>query len=311
MHTVCGVDVSGCWLDARLGLEGAHARFARTPEGIGSLAAFCRANAADLVVFEASGGYEKLPFALLWAEGVACAVVNARAVRDFAKAMGRLEKTDRIDAGVIAEYGRVRGVAPQAPTGERQERLTALVTRLRQLILLKATQLNQARLVDEPLVLASIEAVGACLGAEIAKLEGEIASLIDDDPLWRALAAAWRTIKGVADRTVAVLAALLPEIGTLDNKAIAKLAGLAPLPNDSGRRTGQRAIRGGRRPVRDILFVITQAVRRWNDEFAEIDRRLQAAGKPKKVIRVALARRLLVRLNAKARDARRELAMAT
>lgn len=110
---------------------------------------------------------------------------------------------------------------------------------------------------------------------------------------------------------MATLLALLPEIGTLSNKAVAKLAGLAPLAADSGRRNGPRSIRGGRRDVRDILFLIAAGVSRWNDEFAAFRQRLVAAGKPKKVIRVALARKLLVQLNAKARDARKEFVMTT
>jgi len=128
--------------------------------------------------------------------------------------------------------------------------------------------------------------------------------------LWQKLDAAFRSIKGVADRTVARLMADMPEIGTLSSKAISKLAGVAPLARDSGKRNGPRPVRGGRCEVRSILFVVAEIVRRHDPDFAAFHKRLKDAGKPKKVIRIALAHKLLVRLNAKARDARAQLALA-
>ena len=311
MKIICGVDVSASHLDARVGMTGAFARFDRTATGIGELGDFCRRHGVDLVVFEATGGYEKLPFCLLWQQGLACALVNPRAVRDLAKGLGYLEKTDRLDAGIIARFAEITGVEPQAPRSGSQERLRALVDRLRQLVVMNGAEKNRARLVEDETVAASLGRTRAHLEAEIRRIEGEVASAIDDDPLWSTLGQAFRTIKGVADRTVAVLAALLPEIGTLDNKAISKLVGLAPLADDSGRRTGRRLVRGGRRDVRDILFVVAEIVRRFNDDFRDFAKRLKEAGKPPKVIRVALAHKLLIRLNAKARQARTGLAMPT
>src|SRR5258708_30329454 len=131
---------------------------------------------------------------------------------------------------------------------------------------------------------------------------------IGSDRLWTTLDAAFRSIKGVADRTVARLLAELPEIGTLSNKAAAKLAGLAPLARDSGKRQGKRPARGGRSTIRSILFVVAEVVRRHEPDFAAFHQRLTLAGKPKKVIRIALAHKLLVRLNAKARDVRNQIA---
>lgn len=308
---ICGVDVSSTHLDARIGPDGPHRRVRRDADGIGTLAAFCREHGVDLVAMEATGGYERLPFALLWAEGVACAILNPRAVRRFAQALGRLEKTDRIDTGVIARFAEVTGVAPQAPLGPAAGRLKALVTRLGQVTALRVAQDNQRRLVDEPMVLAAIDEVTALLRAQARRLEAEIAALIAADPLWARLEAAFREIKGVAARTVARLMADLPEIGTLSGKTIAKLAGLAPMACDSGKARGRRHIRDGRAGVRAILFVVAGLVRRHDPDFAACHARLKQAGKPLKVIRIALARKLLVRLNAKARDARAELAAAT
>jgi transposase len=308
---ICGVDVSSDWLDARIGRDGAYERFGNTAEGIDALGAWCRQAGVELVAVEATGGYERAVFAGLWVRAIPVAILNPRAVRRFAEAMGLLEKTDRIDAGVIAWFAATKRVEPDKPAGETQERLEALVTRLRQLTAIKVAQTNQRRLVNEPTVVKSFDDILALLSRQIRELEAEIANLIDGDPLWRKLDETFRSIKGVADRTVARLMAELPEIGTLSAKAISKLAGLAPLAHDSGKITGKRPVRGGRAGVRGILFLVAEIVRRYDDDFKAFHKRLSDAGKPKKVIRIALAHKLLVRLNAKARDARANLALAT
>jgi transposase len=307
---ICGVDVSGATLDARIGRDGVAARFAHTAEGIAALAAFCRAHGVGLVAMEATGGYEKMPFGLLWAEGVPAAIVNPRSVRRFAEAMGSFEKTDRIDAGMIAWYAETKRIVPEPPACRTQDRLEALVTRLHQLTELRTAQTNQRRLVKEAMVLEGFADLLGCIRRQIRGLEKQIAELIDADPLWRKLDAAFRSIKGVADRTVARLMADMPEIGTLSNKAISKLAGVAPLAKDSGQRKGPRPVRGGRSQVRSILFVVAEIVRRFDPDFAAFHKRLKDAGKPRKVIRIALAHKLLVRLNAKARECRAQLALA-
>jgi transposase len=308
---ICGVDVSSEALDVCIGRNGACERFAQSPAGIDALAAFCRQHDVAFVAMEATGGYEKFAFSRLWQSGIPVAIVNPRSVRRFAEGMGILEKTDAIDSGVIAWYAEVKGIVPQEPAREVQDRLGALVTRLRQLTDMKVAQSNQRRLVTEGEVLATFEELMAVLVRQIRAIEVKIAALIEQDPLWAKLDEAFRTVKGVADRTVARLMAEMPEIGTISNKAIAKLAGLAPIARDSGKAAGRRAIRGGRTPVRSILFVVAAVVRKHDPDFADFNKRLTEAGKPKKAIRIALARKLLVRLNAKARDARRDLVCAT
>lgn len=307
---ICGVDVSSISLDAFVGPSGPARSFRNTAEGIAELAAFCGLLSVELVAMEASGGYEKQAFALLWAGGVPVALLNPRAMRDFAKGMGLLEKTDRIDARVIAWFAAVKGSAPSAPESAEQQRLKALVTRLRQLTELQAAQRNQRLLVSEATVLESIADLLKVVASQMRMLEGEITALLASDPLWQKLDQALRSIKGVADRTVARVMAEMPEIGTLSNKAVSKLAGLAPLAHDSGKREGRRPVRGGRRNVRAILFVVAGVVRRHEPDFAAFHQRLSAAGKPRKVIRIALAHKLLVRLNARARDARKAFAGA-
>jgi transposase len=248
----------------------------------------------------------------LWEVGLACALTNPRSVRLYAQAMGMLEKTDRIDAGVIARFALAKDLRPTPLASASQRRLKSLVTRLRQLTDdLVVQKQRRVHLLDDPEMLASIDEVIAVLTRQSRRLEGEIGSMIDDDPLWSQLAAAWRTIKGVADRTVARLMAELPEIGTYSNKAIAKLVGLAPIADDSGKRQGRRSIRSGRSGVRSILFLVAAIASRYDKNLADFHKRLSAAGKTKMVIRIALARKLLVRLNAKARDARAAFAHAT
>lgn len=311
MQSICGVDVSKHWLDAHVEAAGVAARFGNDAAGIGELFAFCRAHQVDLLVMEASGGCERLAFLMLWKMGQPCALANARSVRRFAEAMGALEKTDRIDAAMIARYAAAKRMVPASPPGPTELRLKALVARLAQVTDDLTVQKQRKATADDAETLASLDEVIALLKRQERRLEGEIASMIDDDPLWARLEQAFCSLKGVADRTVARLLAQLPEIGTVSNKAIAKLAGLAPIANDSGKRKGKRPVRGGRVGVRNILFLVARCVARYDPHMAAFHQRLSAAGKEKMVIRIALARKLLVILNAKAREARRELANAT
>jgi transposase len=301
---ICGVDVSSLLLAARIGRAGAQASFPNTVEGIAALAAFCRTHQVELVAMEATGGYEQRPFALLAEEHLPVAILNPRAVRRFAEGMSLTEKTDAIDAGLIAWFAEVKHPPPQALAPAGQQQLRALVTRLRQLTDLRTAQINQNRLVTDPGVQATFTELLAMLKRQTRELEQNIAQLIAADPLWHQLDQAFRSIKGVAGRTVARLMAEMPEIGTLSNKSISKLAGLAPMAADSGKHQGKRRIRAGRSAVRQILFVVASVAGRYEPDFILFQQRLRAAGKPPKVIRIALAHKLLVRLNAKARDVR-------
>lgn len=311
MQKICGVDVSKYYLDAGFARGTPSARFDNTPEGIDKLAGFCRQHDATLVVMEATGGFEQLAFGLLWEAGVGCAICNPRNVRLYAEAMGLMEKTDKIDASVMAAFAAAKGLKPMPPPDEKQKRLKALATRLRQItqdITVNKQRRSQCFDVESGI---SIDAVVALLNRQAKTIEGEIASLISDDPLWSKLDEAFRSIKGVAGRTIARLLALLPEIGLYDNKAIAKIAGVAPLANDSGLRSKARHIRGGRADIRSAIFIVAHCVRRFNPTLAAFSEKLLKAGKPKLVVRIAIARKLLVWLNAKARDARKEFANAT
>jgi transposase len=307
---VCGVDVSKRRLDAHVAPSGAFESFDNDAAGIAALASFCSRQGVQLVAMEATGGYERQAFLLLWEAGIACGLTNPRSVRRYAEAMGILEKTDRLDASVIARFAIAKELKPTSPATPAQQRLNALVARLRQVTDdLTVQKQRRSSAVNEEMV-TSINEVIALLKRQARKLEGEIGSLIDDDPLWSQLDAAIRT-KGVANRTVAWVLAELPEIGIYSNKAVVKLAGLAPIAHDSGDRAGKRHIRGGRAGIRSILFLVANIVRRFDQSLAAFHRKLTAAGKPKMVVRIALARKLLVRLNARAREAREQYALAT
>lgn len=306
MRMICGVDVSKQWLDAWI--SGLHRRFANSAEGCEALLGFCREHAAELVVMEASGGLEQPCFLALWKLGQPCAIANARSVRKFAEAMGYLEKTDRIDAEMIARFAEAKRIVATSPPSADQQRLTALATRLRQVTEDMANQKRRLHSTRDATALASLEELIAFLRRQADRLADAISHMIDANPLWAALDRTIRSVKGAASRTVAYLLAELPEIGTLSNRAITKLVGLAPLPDDSGQRHGKRSIRGGRAGVRSLLVLIADIVRKFDQSLADFRDRLLGKGLAKMQVRVALARKLLVRLNAKARETRAALA---
>jgi transposase len=309
MQSICGVDVSKAWLDAWIEAAG-HRRFANDPGGVAALALWAGESGVSLIVMEASGGVEQDACLALWRQGCPCAIANPKAVRRFAEAMGRLEKTDRIDAELIAGYAAAKRLKPTAPPSTEQRQLTALATRLRQVSADLGVQRQRLHGTRDPEALASLKEAIAFFARQAKELNAQIAALIKADPLWQALDKSLRSVKGVADRTVATLLTELPDIGIVSNKAAAKVAGLAPIANDSGKRSGPRSIRGGKPALRSILFLVADVARKYDPSLGDFRDRLLTQGKPKMVVRVALARKLLVRLNAKARETRAQLAHA-
>lgn len=303
MQIICGVDVSKRWLDAWIERAG-HRRFGNTAEGVAALGAWCREHGGELVVMEASGGMERPSFLTLWQQGQPCAIANARSVRRFAESMGYLEKTDRIDAEMIARFALAKRMIPTMPPSPDQQRLTALAARLRQVTWDLANQKRRLHSTRDDTALASLKDAIAFFTRQADALVDQIGQMIEADPLWQALDRTIRSVKGAASRTVAYLLAELPEIGTLSNRAVTKLVGLAPLPDDSGERRGKRSIRGGRAGIRSLLVLIADLASRFDPDLANFKQRLLDKGLSKMQVRVALARKLLVRLNAKARDTR-------
>jgi transposase len=256
-----------------------------------------------LIVVEATGGYE-LPLALALAEaGLAFAIVNPRQVRDFAKGLGLLEKTDRIDARVLAKFAEVVQPEPRLLHSETSQQLNALVVRRRQLVTMLAAEKNRYDTAPQA-VRGEIREHIDWLKQRLARLERELHEAIEADPGWRRVNRILRSAKGVGPALVLTLLGGLPELGRLSPREIAKLVGIAPLARDSGQFKGRRMIWGGRAAVRAALYMGTLVATRHNPVIRSFYQRLLAAGKPKKVALVACMRKFLVILNAMVRDGR-------
>lgn len=303
MNRILGVDISKHWLDTGRSDTQDHKRLPYTIEGLTDLAAQCLANKIDLVVMEASGNYERKAFLTLSGLGVPCAIVNPRAVRNFAKAMGYFEKTDRIDARMIAHYALAKHIAAMPPPSEIQQKMAALSARMHQITADSSANKKRLSSAIDPAVKDSIKAVITLLHKQHVALTAQMQALIDQDPTYTLINTALRSVKGVADRTVHTLIAEMPELGHISNRAAAKLTGLAPLPDQSGKRDGPRHIHGGRAPIRGILFLVANIVAKFDPDLAGMKQRLLEKGTSKMATRIAIARKLIVWLNAKVRDA--------
>jgi transposase len=303
MNKILGVDISKHWLDTGRSGTQDHKRLPYTIEGMADLAAHCRADKIDLVVMEASGNYERQAFLTLSGLGVPCAVVNPRSVRNFAKAMGRFEKTDRIDAQMIAQYALAKQIVAMPPPAENQQKLAALSARMHQITADSSANKKRLSSAIDPAVKDSIKEVITLLQKQHIAVTAQMQALIDQDQTYALINTTLRTVKGVADRTVHTLIAEMPELGHISNRAAAKLTGLAPLPDQSGKRDGRRHIHGGRAPIRGILFLVANIVAKFDPNLASMKQRLLDKGTSKMATRIAIARKLIVWLNAKVRDA--------
>lgn len=298
----CGVDVSERQLDVHLLPDGVGTGFAHTAAGIGRLVAWLASRERPLLVVEATGGLERLLVAALARAGIAAAVVNPRRARDFARAAGLLAKTDRLDARVLALFAERLRPAPRLPGSEPDGVLAGLVLRRRQLVLLRDAERNRRRRIAEPVLRRSLDDHLAWLAAEIEAIEAAMAARLEALAATRERAARLLSVPGIGRLTAASLLALLPELGRLDGKAVASLAGVAPFARDSGVMRGRRTIRGGRRTVRVALYMATLVATRYNPTIRAFHQRLLAAGKARKLAITACMRKLLVILNAMLRD---------
>jgi transposase len=294
MERIVGVDVAKARLDAFCLERRQHRSFGHDARGIAGLAAWLAPG--SLVVMEASGGYERRLHEALAERGVAAAIVNAKRVRDFARASGRLAKTDRLDAAVIARYGAFARPAPTPVPAAARQRLGELLAYRRQLLAEIAARAQQLGHLRTPALVERARAALERLRAERAELDALVA--VEAEPGLAADAALLRTAPGVGPVLVATLLAELPELGTLDRREIASLVGLAPVARDSGQRRGRREIAGGRGAVRCALYMAVLSASRGSSRLAAAYRGLVARGKPAKVALVAVMRKLLVTLNA-------------
>ena len=254
----------------------------------------------QLVVVEATGGYEILCVAALAAAGVPIVVVNPRQVRDFAKSTGQLAKTDRIDAGILALFAeRVRPEVREVPDAAARN-LEALIARRRQLIeMLQAerNRLGQAIGRHQLAVKRSLKKHITYLERELAMADTDLDRLVRETPAWRERDDLLQSVPGIGPIVSRTLLAEVPELGRLDRRAIAKLVGLAPLNRDSGTWRGRRMIQGGRATVRSVLYMAALVAARRNPVIRAFYTRLVTAGKPKKLVIIACARKLLTILN--------------
>jgi transposase len=251
-----------------------------------------------LIVLEATGGYEATLAAACAAAGLPVAVVNPRQVRAFAQAIGRTAKTDALDAAVLALFGaRVQPPARPLPSADTQA-LAALVTRRRQLLEMLIAERQRLHLVDRGPVARDLRNHIRWLEKRVSDVDDETTGQIQRSPLWRAHEDLLRSVPGIGPIVARTLLADLPELGTLDRRAIAALVGVAPFNCDSGQSRGKRKIWGGRAPVRAAVYMAALVATRYNPVLARFYQRLRAAGKPPKVALVAVMRRLLTILNA-------------
>lgn len=292
-----GIDVSKAWLDCAASTGELAARYGNEASGIEALVLQMGALQPTLIVLEATGGWETAIATALAGAGLPVVVVNPKQVRDFAKALGILAKTDRIDARVLALFAqRIRPQVREMPSTEQRE-LAELLDRRKQLVNMRAQE--QTRLATTlPLARGSIVEHIAWLDERIGKLEIELTHRLRTSSVWKVKANLLKRVPGVGKVTVFTLLSRLPELGTLNRRSIAALTGLAPFAADSGKRKGQRFIWGGRAEVRAVLYMATLSAIRHNPPIKAFFERLTAAGKPFKLAMTACMRKLLTMLNA-------------
>lgn len=292
-----GIDVSKAGLDVCVEPAGSVSQVAYEDAGVEHLVGQLKDINPTLVVIEATGGLEVRIASALAAKGLPVAVVNPRQVRDFAKATGALAKTDRIDAAVLAGFA--KAIRPQVrPLKDEQARaLDDLVDRRRQLIGMRVQEtLRLGTAASKPLQ-KSLKKHIAWLDRQIDDVDRDLTKRLRESDVWRAKDDLLRSIPGVGSVTTVTMLAKCPELGTLNRREIAALAGVAPLANDSGKHRGKRFIWGGRAEVRAVLYMASISAMRCNAAIKAFAERLKKAGKPPKVVIVACMRKLLTIMN--------------
>jgi transposase len=293
-----GIDVSKDRLDVHVCPSGQIFAVARDSEGLGQLTDALRALSPALIVLEATGGFEITVAAALAGARLPLAVVNPRQIRDFARATGRLAKTDALDARVIALFAERIRPEPRPIADADSQSLAEFIARRRQVVEMIGMESNRMRQARNPRVQRTIKATLKTLEAQLADLDRDINDIVRDSPVWRAADDLLTSVPGIGDVTSRTLIADLPELGQLDRRRIAALVGVAPVNRDSGKFRGRRAIAGGRTDVRNALYMATLSATRWNPVISQHYKSLVERGRPKKVALVACMRRLLGILNA-------------
>jgi transposase len=292
-----GVDISKARLDVHIDPLGQSFSADNTPAGIGMLLESLKDLSVKLVLIEATGRYERRLAADLLEAGIPVTVVNPRQARDFAKSLGRLAKTDKIDAAVLAQFAKLGHHRLAEKTPENLDLLDQRVTRRRQVVQMLATEKTRLEQLSDKLAIRTVKKVMRVLDQQREDLDRQIAQLIESDDDWRNKAQILDSVPGVGPDTANQLVVDLPELGRLNRQEIAALVGVAPMNCDSGSMRGQRHIRGGRADIRTTLYMAAYNAMRCNPAIKAFAQRLKNAGKPFKVVTTACMRKLLIILN--------------
>lgn len=297
LESFVGIDVSKNALDLRIEPLGESLHIAYDEAGVSEIVRRLVEVAPTLIVMEATGGLETRLASELAAQGLPVAVINPRQGRDFAKASGQLAKTDRVDAAVLAAFARAIRPAVRPLKDADTRALDDLVTRRRQLVAMRVQEtLRLGSAASKPLQ-KNLKAHLVWLDKQIAKLDDDLTKRLRNSEVWKTKDDLLRGIPGVGAVTSLTLLAKCPELGVLNRREIAKLTGVAPLANDSGKHRGKRFIWGGRADVRAVLYMAAVSAIRCNPAIRAFADRLKQAGKPPKVVIVACMRKLLTIMN--------------
>lgn len=299
-RSVVGIDISKARLDVASlpAAETPLTSFENDAKGHAALISRLRKLAPRLIVLESTGGYQRAVVAALAAEGLPVVVVNPRQVRDFARAVGILAKTDAIDAAVLARFGASINPTLRPFPDAQATALVDLLTRRRQLLELHTAESNRLALAGAAKVKASIKAVLNVLKKQIDAIDDDLDGLIQNSPCWLEKETLLTSVPGVGTQTARTLLGCLPELGQISRQAVAALVGVAPINRDSGTMRGKRTTWGGRKVVRSALYMAALVASRYNPVIRTHYQKLVHAGKAKKLALIACMRKLLVMLNA-------------
>ena len=301
---IVGIDVSKDRLDVVVRPSRETFAVERNAAGVEKLAARLRELSPHIVALEATGGFETMVAAALGAAGLPLAIVNPAQIRAFAKAVGQRAKTDPIDAGVIAHFAEATNLEPRPLPDEQTRLLAALVGRRRQIVAMIGAERQREQRLTAPRLRKSIARLVKALEKELASLDADIGDTVKGSPVWRAKEELLTSVPSIGPVISRTVVAELPELGQLGNKQITALVGLAPFTRQSGKWRGKSFIGGGRPAVRAAIFMGAMVAKKHNPVLKAFFDRLVAAGKPKMVALIAVARKLLTILNAILRDHR-------
>lgn len=297
-----GIDVSENSLDVHILPEGKKFSVRNNDDGHQILIKRLRKNPPQIIVMEGTGGLEKLAAAHLVQARLPVAIINPRQVRDFAKALGILAKTDAIDAQVLAKFAQTIKPEQRNVPDEDLITLDEMVARRHQLTKMRIAESNRLRRVYSIAVKASLESILELIDAQLNDINKQITAFIKSSQIWRDKDDLLQSVRGIGPNVASVIIAGLPELGRVNRRQIASLVGLAPFNNDSGKHFGRRSIKGGRSNVRKALYMATIVAIRWNPVIREHYFHLKSKGKKSKVAIVACMRKLLITINAMAKS---------